>query len=332
MALTYVDPALLESMGIYGADQQAYADANGMTLASPTAQASTGVNTPTGPQSGAAVIAAVLRSAGLELTPEVAQYADQLRTLYGSDITGLQNQLAADLYTKGNPLGDLVAKTYPEIAARTAAGLTNINVAEAQAYRNQVTQTMKAYGLPSGFYDSPDDWVNFHTADLSADEINHRITQGYAAAMNADQGVRDQLSRLYGVDQGALAAYYLDPKRAEPLLTNQFAASQAAAGANLGGYQLTAGEAERAGGMGLGEGQAAQAFGNLTNQRELFNPLAGEQGQSIDRTQQVNAALGDTAAQEAIDRVARARRAVFGAGGGYAGGQTGVTGLGTAAA
>lgn len=329
--MSYIDPALLESIGIYGNEQQNFAGTiPGAQVGNPASVAPVlpGYMTP---MSGAAIVSKFMASVGLEMNSDLANYFDYLRTNYGSDLTGFENQLAADALDIVTPLGKAINTKYPEIKVRRDMG-SPINIGDAIDYRDTVTQLMREYGIPPGFYDDPNDFVSMHQNHISPLELQHRIVQGYNAAMQADPGVREQLATLYGVDTGQLAAYYLDPTRSQDILQKQLAASQTGAGARMGGYQLSSAEAERAAGMGITESQAAERFGTLTNSAQLFTGLAGQEGTEpvIGREMQVNAALGEQSAQEQLDRRARARRAVFGAGGGFAAGQQGIAGLGAA--
>lgn len=327
--MTYIDPALLESIGIYGDQQQNFANTvpGGIVGTPPSVAPGTPYTTAT---SGAAIITAFLRNYGIDMTPELADYANNLRSVYGADTGGLKEQLANDVYDPTNKLGAAMNAKFPEVKARRDKGLTPISFNDAVDYRDTVTKVMRNYGLPPDFYDSPDDFVKFHTNDLSAVEIQNRIAKGYGAAMAADQEVRNQLSTLYGVDLGQLAAYYLDPVRGEALLSKQLGAAQAGAGAKLGGYALNQAEAERVAAAGITEADAATAFGSLTNAAQLMAPLPGEAGGPISREAQIGSVVGVQSAQAELDRKARARRAVFGAGGGFAGATTGLTGLGQA--
>ena len=72
---------------------------------------------------------------------------------------------------------------------------------------------------------------NFFTEQKAADliskgvdveEFKNRVMKGYSAAMSADATTRKYLA-AQGVDLKHLAAYFLDPKVAEPILTQQVA-------------------------------------------------------------------------------------------------------------
>lgn len=223
---------------------------------------------------------------------------------------------------------------FPGIAEREKAGLPPISAAEYVAYENSAVSLFRSAGLPSGFYDEPSDIGRFIGRNVSLAELSARVQEGLVAAQQAPREVRDELSRLFGVGEGTLAAFFLDPDKALPAIRRQFAASQIGGASRRAGFGLLAGgEAERLAELGVSEAQAQEGFGQLAGAQELFRPLPGQEGAEgiIGREQQLGAAFGgDTAAQEAIRRRGRRRRAEFEGGGSFAAGQRGVIGLGEA--
>lgn len=221
---------------------------------------------------------------------------------------------------------------FAAIEQRKAAGLPAISEADVVNFEKSATALMQSAGLPKGFYDSTDDFTNFLVKDISASELSSRINDGYLAVMNAPKEVRDQLGSLYGVTDGDLAAYYLDPDRTENLLKQRQAAAQAsAAGVRSGFGALNLSESERLAALGVSDQQAQQGFGDLVHQKELFNALPGENGAQVSRDDQLGATFGgDAAQQERLKRIAETRAAQFGGSSQFAGTNQGYTGVGTA--
>lgn len=216
------------------------------------------------------------------------------------------------------------------LEARRAAGLPAISEGEYIAYESSVRQMMRAAGMPPDFYDSPDDFADFIGKDVSVSEMQARINDGYLAASQAPAEVRQQLRDLYGVNEGQLAAFFLDPDRALPLIERQFVSAQVSGAAQRTGYgALSQGEAERLAALGVGAEQAQQGFSALEQSKELFGSLPGEQSAQIDRaTQQAAVFGGDAGAKAAIDK-RRGERVSQGSGAqSFAVGQRGVAGLG----
>ena len=149
-------------------------------------------------------------------------------------------------------------------------------------------------------------------------ELNERVQQGYRAVADADPEVKRQMRQLYGVTEGELVAYFLDPQRTAPLLTRQARAAQIAArGAEQAGIQLTGTLAEDLARRGITEQQAQQGFAEIGALGELRQTFAGEQ--ELTQEQIVGAQFGvDVAAQEELRRRQRARVAAFQGGGSFA--------------
>jgi hypothetical protein len=234
--------------------------------------------------------------------------------------------------------------TYKAAFPGMAAALKNGDIApgdnQESQYRSLVgtyQQVNQAYGLPKGFYDSPDQIAKFIENQVSPTEYKDRVAQ-YSSAVMGDTETLNQLSQLYGEANhpgnpvGDLLAHYLDPTVAEPLLTQQLQASQFAAAGKTSGYgQLTAAQAEQYGARaGTTAAQAQQGFGSLVHSQELFDALPGEQAGAIGQDVQLGAAFGGSATdQEAIANRARLRVAEGSGGGGFSTTQRGVAGLGS---
>jgi hypothetical protein len=213
--------------------------------------------------------------------------------------------------------------------ARRAAGLNAFKEGEYVAMENQYRQLMRASGLPRNFYDSQEDLQKFLANDVSVGELSERINQGYEAVRFADPEVIQQMTELYGVGEGELAAYFLDPDRATPVLLQRAQTAQTAAGAAQAGMQLTTEEAERLAQEGVTQQQARSGAAAITEAEELFQPTTGEQDGAFTREQQLGAVFGtDPAAAQRLRQRQRRRQAAFEGGGGFATGQGGeVTGL-----
>ena len=128
--------------------------------------------------------------------------------------------------------------------ARTAAGLKPMTPSDILTYQDTALQYAQGAGLPAGFMDTKT-IVNLLGHDVSPSELDARLTAGYTAAMQAPQETRDLLAQYYGVNTGQLAAYYLDPTKAQSLLQNQLVAAEVGTQAVESGFgQLTKANAE----------------------------------------------------------------------------------------
>lgn len=222
---------------------------------------------------------------------------------------------------------------YPGFKALQNKGRA-INEGDYVSIERQYVQLFRQAGLPSGFYDSPDDFASFISNEVSPQEMSARLDVARIAVYETPPEVRAELSRLYNVGTGDVMAFLLDPTKALPIIQNQFTAAEAGAASQLSGYgALTRGEAERVGLSGRNFDQLTQGFDQLAQSQELFQPIIGEVGQdSLTREDQLGAAFGgNTSAQRRLERRAKQRAAVFEGGGGFAETNKGITGLSSAA-
>jgi hypothetical protein len=194
--------------------------------------------------------------------------------------------------------------------------------------------------MPPGFYDSPEDFQNWIANDVSPDEIQARIENGYLAVNNASPQVIEQFERLYGVKKGDLAAYFIDPERAKPTFDKYQAQREARAAvvANQAQQQaniaLTAAQSEELVRAGVTSQEQAQAgFMDIQNQQQLFGTTTAEAAsgqQAITQEQQIAGTFNtNAAARQAIEARKRKRTAEFQAGGSLLASQAGNIGLGT---
>jgi hypothetical protein len=209
-------------------------------------------------------------------------------------------------------------KRFAGNAARLKKGLSELDPASYIGLENQFRQTLQSNGLPANFYDQSEDFQALIEGDVSPSELNERVQQGYRAVADADPAVKEQMKNLYGVDEGQLAAYFLDPKRTAPLLSRQAqAANIAARGLEQGGIQLTGAFAENLAARGISEQQARAGFAEVGALGELRQTFAGETALSSE--QLAGAAFGlDVAAQQELERRRRLRTGEFAGGGSFA--------------
>lgn len=209
-------------------------------------------------------------------------------------------------------------KRFAGNAARVKKGLPELDAASYIALENQYRETLRSNGLPVNFYDQPDDFRALIEGDVSNAELNERVQQGYRAVADADPAVKEQMRTLYGVGDGELAAYFLDPQRTAPLLTRQAqAANIAARGLEQGGIQLSGAYAEDLARRGITEQQARAGFAEVGALGELKQTFAGET--ALSGEQLAGAAFGiDVAAQQELERKRRLRTGEFAGGGSFA--------------
>tara|TARA_R100001086_G_scaffold182288_1_gene101525 strand:- start:457 stop:1284 length:828 start_codon:yes stop_codon:yes gene_type:complete len=210
---------------------------------------------------------------------------------------------------------------------RRNAGLNVLSEREYVALENTYRQYMRASGLPRDFYDSSEDLQNLIGSDVSPAELAERVNQGYEQVRFADPTVVSQMQELYGVGEGDLAAFFLDPERATPTLLRRAQAAQVAGGAVQAGMQLTAEEAEQLAGEGVTEQTARAGVAAIEQAQELFQATTQETG-DFTREEQLGAVFGtDPRAAQRLRQRARQRQAQFEGGGRFAGQGAELTGL-----
>lgn len=220
---------------------------------------------------------------------------------------------------------------FPAIDDRRSKGLPALSPAEYIAYEQTATQMMRAAGIPTGFYDSPEDFRKFLANDVSVKELSDRVDLARQAAYQAPTEVRQALRSQFGLGDGDLAAYFLDSDRAAPLLQRTYNAATIAGASTRTGYNTSADQDYMLADLGITADQAQSGFNQLAQQRELFDPLAGHNEGAITVDEQLGAAFGGSAAAtRRIEDRRRSRVAEFGGGGGFAGTAQGLTGVGQA--
>jgi hypothetical protein len=203
-------------------------------------------------------------------------------------------------------------------AARAKKGLPELDPSSYVGLEESYRQLMRSNGLPVGFYDQTSDFQQLIEGDVSPSELQQRIEDGYRRVKDADPEVKRQMRELYGVDDNALTAYFLDPEKAAPLLTRQARAAQIAArGKEQAGLQLTAQTAEDLAARGISPEEAQARFAERAQLAGLYEGLPGEQ--ALTPEQQLGATFGyDVAAQQALARRKAQRIGEFAGGGQFA--------------
>lgn len=125
---------------------------------------------------------------------------------------------------------------------------------------NAYRTVLQDAGMPTGFYDQPDDFNNLIGNSISIAEFKSRVDTAGEALNNADQSVVNTLSRYYNMTRGDLVSYLLDPTRAMPILEGR-AARAAQAGVDEFGLNSRTElqrvfEASKVGGMADRQGLA----------------------------------------------------------------------------
>lgn len=193
-------------------------------------------------------------------------------------------------------------------------------------------QIARSAGLPQGFM-TDSELTQLMGADVSTTELDQRVTNGYVKALQAPPEVKQALSDYYGLSTGGLAAYYLDPNKALPLLEKQLTSAQIGGASIRTGYgEVGQTTAEGLAAQGVTETGAQTGFGHLATLSPLFNPLPGESGATpITQAEQLGSEFANNAQDQLlIKQASDTRKAVFQGGGRYDESTKGLGGLGNA--
>jgi len=113
--------------------------------------------------------------------------------------------------------------------ARRKAGLPVLRPDEYLGLEAAYKKVLRDAQLPETFYDQTDDFAKFMGNDISATELQERVNLANLSVQNADPFYTDSLRRMYGLTDGDMTAYALDPERALPAITRPVKAAQFAA-------------------------------------------------------------------------------------------------------
>ena len=259
----------------------------------------------------------------------LAEYGLESLTDFVNNLITTEDIVSGDVILGRIRMTEQYKRRFAGNAARRAAGFNALSEAQYIGMENTYRQIMRASGLPTGFYDQAEDFNALIGGDVSAAELSSRINEGYLAVQQSNPQVINEMRRLYGVDDSMLAAYFLDPAKATPMLLRQARASQIASEATLQAQQqIGAATAEELAVAGITQEQARQGFQTIGAAQELFVPLPGTTETAIGQEEQIAGVFGTSgAAQQRIRRRSRERQAAFEAGGRFAGQGTTVTGL-----
>ena len=232
---------------------------------------------------------------------------------------------------------------FPGMAARAANGLPPITENEYINLEQAYSKTARNYQLPEGFM-TPQEQAILIGHDVSAEEFQDRVINGYNVAMSAPKETRQLLKDYYGLHQGDLAAYYLDPTRAKNIWQKQTQSAVAGTEAMASGFGRI--------GKNVAGQIAAQTIGTPSNMnadyyrsqfakiaplRPLETAQVGLQGQgTVSKKQLIGTAFAGAVkgvnpqeGEQAIVKAEQARTAGLSGGGGYAAGPKGVAGAGS---
>lgn len=217
---------------------------------------------------------------------------------------------------------------FPAIGKLAAQGVA-ITPGDYVSYEKQAMSQFHAAGLTGTQWDSPTGIDNLIANQVSASELSSRLNLVQSAVQQAPAEARNYLRANFGITNGDLANYFLDPSGALPDLQMKAQAAQIGGAAAQTGYgYLDVQKAMNLAAMGVSTSQAQSGFGKIASEKELTQNLGDGTG-SLTGNDLIDAQLGGNGdAALKLQQVAAGRVAKFQSGGTYTANQGGVSGLG----
>jgi hypothetical protein len=206
---------------------------------------------------------------------------------------------------------DAYKKRFAANERRKALGFNELLPSTYIALEKSYKDTLAANGLPQGFYDSPDDFEKLIGGDVSVAELNNRLKDAYTVVRDASPEVKNKMAEMYGVTDGDLLAYVIDPDRARPLMAPDYkrqaqAALIAESAQRLSALNFNKDIAEQFVRQGVTQAEAETAFTTVGQMGELRRGGLGEQ--QITDLQFAQAALGTDAEAKRLVEERKKRR------------------------
>jgi hypothetical protein len=161
---------------------------------------------------------------------------------------------------------------------RKKAGLPVLSPAEYLSAEASYRQILDSAGMPKGFYDNPADFQRWIAGDVSPAEIKSRVDMAAEAVNKVDPSYRGALFQMYGIGEHEMTAYFLDRKRAEPVLRKQAAAAAIGAAALRRGFGMSVLDFESYASLGITSQEAEAAYGRIADSFEGMLGLAKRYG------------------------------------------------------
>ena len=174
-------------------------------------------------------------------------------------------------------------KRFPGMKALRDNGYNAISEAEYLQLEDSYHAALQGSGLPPGFYDQPEDFVKFISNGVDPSEVKARAQAATDMVNQVDPSQRELLSSMYGVGSGDLAAYFLDPKKAMPLLQKQLATvgiANAAKKAGIGQEFVNRQRFESLVDNGVSVEAAAQGYAQIAEELDPLKNLSRIWGNS----------------------------------------------------
>jgi hypothetical protein len=146
---------------------------------------------------------------------------------------------------------------------RLKRGLTVLTPAEYLNLEDGYRQVLRAYGLNQ--FDNDAYVQQFISNDVSPAELSNRVVTAVQRVQNADPQIARTLRDYYGIGQGDLVAYVLDPEQQFQKIERQVAAAEIGTAARVQGIEPGVGTAEALAAQGITQAEARRGYSTIAD-------------------------------------------------------------------
>lgn len=175
---------------------------------------------------------------------------------------------------------DAYQKRFAANKARINKGLAALSEAEYIGLEDQYQNIMRQYGMPESYYARGDmgrqeGFEKLISGDVSAVELENRISNAYNRVINANPEVVQSLKQYYpSITNGDILSYALDPEKALTDINKKITAAEIGGAAMGAGLGIDVARAEQLGAFGVTKAQAQQGYQTIAE----FLPTATKLG------------------------------------------------------
>ena len=196
---------------------------------------------------------------------------------------------------------------------RLANGFKALDERTIVQMEDEYQTVLQAYKTPAGFYDSAQDYQMFLKNNYSKNDVASALQAAADVVASKDPNIRKQLSDYFGVDDGALTAYYADPAKGQKVLENITGKNMNTAAALLAGLsQEDATVGQQYGAGSYTYEQNRQRYSQAAKSIEQTGALAKIYGENFGAKEAIAAEFGDVQAQQQATRIRNTALAGFG--------------------
>jgi hypothetical protein len=184
---------------------------------------------------------------------------------------------------------------------RKKAGLAVLDPKTYLAVEDGYRQTLRSYGLTQ--FDNDAYVRQFIANDVSPTELSNRVSAAVLRVQNASPDVIKTLTSYYGIPQGDLVAYILDPKEQYVNIERKITASEIGTQASRQGLQSISAVSEALAAQGVTQAAAQKGYATIADILPTAEKLSSIYGDTMEGYNQ------STAEQEVFNSLASAQRA-----------------------